>query len=150
MIFGKKKEEVNPYYNSTENAQGNQGAAPAQNPAPQADNSSQAPFPTPILPVPEPLSPATPSIKPEWESKPVPPVGGVASTTAFIRLSDYKQILEDIKALEKQISGSKEELGKLGSILDQERTTLSNYVQLVNDLEKVINDIHASLSNIQA
>lgn len=157
MLFGRKKEKegTNPYYNSPA-----AGPAPRPQPAPQAPSQNQpaqavqdntpAPFPTPILPIPEPLSPAAPVLRPMWESRPSgSTIGNVTSTTAFIKLSDYKQILEDIKALEKQVDSSKDELNKLGSILEQEKATLSNYAQLVNNLEKVINDTHASLSNIQ-
>lgn len=138
MLFGKKKEEsVNPFYSNVQP----QAEAPAAN---------TAPFPTPTLPTPEPLAPPDVSLKPMVsQEQPKATTVPVGKSIAFIKLSDYKQVLDDIKMLQTQIARSKDDLERLAKLIQDEEATTRNYIALADGLNKIISDLYTSLSNVQ-
>ncbi|MDP8012498.1 MAG: hypothetical protein RAK22_00135 [Nanoarchaeota archaeon] len=137
MLFGKKKEEnVNPFYSNQQPAQDNQAATP--------------PFPTPTLPMPEPLAPPDVSLKPAVSQPQKQDVSvPLGKSVAFIRLSDYKQVLDDIKTLQTQIARSKDDLERLAKLIQDEQEATKNYIALADGLNKIVSDLYNSLSNVQ-
>ena len=163
-LFKKKKEEpVNPYYNKSnlkpiapENT--NLGS---QTPNDGNANSQQAP----VNPVPEkqhysiPLIPVTNVKIPDINLQPVRSAGisvldalrleSNSKSIAFIKMSDFKKVLDDIKELESRITQSQADLESYTRALDTQREYVKNYNLLIQDMRKMIERMSAYLSNVE-
>ena len=166
-LFKKKKEEpVNPYYkesnlkpvapeNTAQNV--NPQNTSAQNTATQsqvqAGQQPQKPaYSIPLIPV--------PSVKiPDINLQPVRS-GGISvldalrlesnsKSIAFIKMSDFKKVLDDIKELEKRITQSQTDLENYSRALDTQREYVKNYNLLVQDMRKMVERMSAYLSNVE-
>jgi hypothetical protein len=157
MLFGKKKATpANPYYSN-----GAKTAAPATGAQQQTAAQTQQPvqnietpqFPVPLLPMPEPIS--IPNIRSEpFKTGSVSALdmirmGGETKSFAFVKLSDFKRILDDIKALESKISESQEDLDEFSKVLKQQEEYLARYSTVIRDLRRTIDEIAASLSHVE-
>ncbi|MCL4396832.1 hypothetical protein M1494_00600 [Candidatus Parvarchaeota archaeon] len=166
-LFKKKKEEpVNPYYkesnlkpvapeNTAQNV--NPQNTSAQNTATQsqvqAGQQPQKPaYSIPLIPV--------PSVKiPDINLQPVRS-GGISvldalrlesnsKSIAFIKMSDFKKVLDDIKELEKRITQSQTDLENYSRALDTQREYVKNYNLLIQDMRKMVERMSAYLSNVE-
>ena len=163
-LFKKKKEEpVNPYYNKSnlkpiapENT--NLGS---QTPNDSNANGQQVP----VNPMPEkqhysiPLIPVTNVKIPDINLQPVRSAGisvldalrleSNSKSIAFIKMSDFKKVLDDIKELEGRITQSQADLESYTRALDTQREYIKNYNLLVQDMRKMIERMSAYLSNVE-
>jgi hypothetical protein len=159
-LFKKKKEEpVNPYYNENnlkpvapENAApANQqtAAKPAQNAPAQQQKQS---YSIPLIPV--------PSVKiPDINLQPARSAGisvldalrleSNSKSIAFIKMSDFKKVLDDIKELEKRITQSQVDLENYSRALDTQREYVKNYNLLIQDMRKMMERLSTYLSNVE-
>ncbi len=155
MLFGKKKNEPkNPYYS------GEAQQAPAEQVKPQAPTVPVKPAvpvgeaetaPIPLLPTPEPINlPEVEPLKLGMVSA-VDIMSGVGESKAFafVKLSDFKRILEDIKAMEKRIEDSQEDLEAFSKLLKDEDEYLSRYSMVVKELKRTVEEIASSLSRVE-
>ena len=169
-LFKKKKEEpVNPYYqesnlrpvapeNPPQNAnQQNAVQQPAvQNTAEQqvqANTQQQKQnYSIPLIPV--------PSVKiPDINLPPVRSAGisvldalrleSNSKSIAFIKMSDFKKVLDDIKELEKRITQSQVDLENYSKALDTQREYVKNYNLLIQDMRKMMERMSTYLSNVE-
>ena len=165
-LFKKKKEEpVNPYYkesnlkpvapenNNLEGNEQNNAANPAGNPQMAADNVNQKQrYSIPLIPV--------PSVKiPDINLQPVRSAGisvldalrleSNSKSIAFIKMSDFKKVLDDIKELESRITQSQADLESYTRALDTQREYVKNYNLLIQDMRKMIERMSAYLSNVE-
>jgi hypothetical protein len=158
MLFGKKKEApANPYFNAVKGAD----KPPAQSPVPaqpeqRIENppvqSPQrgVPFPIPLLPTPEPI--VTPNIELEPMKMHVDIDAIRMSTgkpTAFIKLSDFKRVVDDIKNLEEQIAQSQNDLKEIYRHIDEQSAAVRNYEIMLSSLKRMMQDISISLANVE-
>lgn len=168
-LFKKKKgEPVNPYYNETnlkpiaqpvnppeQNVPDNQANAliqqnlqiQPQNGKPEKKSNS-----IPLIPV--------PNVKvPDINLQPVRSAGisvldalrleSSSKSIAFIKMSDFKKVLDDIKELEKRITQSQVDLENYSRTLDTQREYVRNYNQLIQDMHKMVERMSAYLSNVE-
>ena len=150
MLFGKKKATpANPYYPS-----GAKATAPAASAQQQPVQNVETPqFPVPLLPTPEPIS--IPNIRSESlrnggiSALDMIRMGGETKSFAFVKLSDFKRILDDIKALESKINESQEDLDEFSKVLKQQEEYLARYSTVIRDLRRTIDEIAASLSHVE-
>ena len=152
-LFSKKKNApANPYYSAA--------PQPAVQQAPQQPNAIDGrddvpkPFPVPLLPTPEPLT------IPNVDTKPfISPtgmkrldmirIGAEAKSFAFVKLSDFKRILDDIKTLNTRIMETKDDLENFSKLVKEQEEHIDRYLLVIRDLEKTINEITDSLSNVE-
>ncbi len=161
-LFKKKKDEpVNPYYNES-NLKPISQPSPADNntnasmqvqqqPAP-AQEKKQTGFSIPLIPV--------PNVKiPDINLQPLR-TGGISvldalrlesnsKSVAFIKMSDFKKVLDDIKDLEKRITQSQMDLENYSRVLNTQKDYIKNYNLLVQDMRKMIERMSAYLSNVE-
>jgi hypothetical protein len=161
-LFKKKKEEpVNPYYQESSLKPIAQQTQPAVN-QPVNESSAQTNQNVqetqkkggsiPLIPVPnvkiqninlEPVRNAGISVldalRLESNSKSI----------AFIKMSDFKKVLDDIKELEKRITQSQVDLENYSRALDAQREYVRNYNSLIQDMRKMIERMSAYLSNVE-
>ena len=155
MLFKKKKEvPANPYYE--EKAEEKAGPAPQSNQQPQQvvhQNPQPAPSTIPLVPIPPPIQDVSGDLQPIK-------LGGIntidalrleagSKSFAFVKLSDFKDILDDIKALEKRIAQSREDLEAFSATLKKQEDYIRRYNEMNSDLKKMIDRISSSLSDIQ-
>ncbi len=168
-LFKKKKEKpLNPYYNEA-------NLKPIAATAPQNNNSGQTTDanPTAVNPntvtqkpqenekkgVSIPLIPV-PNVKvPDINLQPVRSAGisvldalrleSSSKSIAFIKMSDFKRILDDIKELEKRITQSQADLENYSRELDKQREYVKNYNQLIQEMHKMIERMSTYLSNVE-
>ena len=161
-LFKKKKEEtVNPYYQESSlkpisQQDGRPAAASAQNDqgvpqaAPQAQQKDV--FSIPLIPVPN-VKISDINLQPLRS-------GGISvldalrlesnsRSIAFIKMSDFKKVLDDIKDLEKRITQSQADLQNFSRVLDTQREYVKNYNVLIQDMKKMIERMSAYLSNVE-
>ena len=149
MLFGKKKDAApkNPYYNNDDA----KPAAPVvaqQPPAPampqtqnsQGNTGSSTPFPVPLLPTPEPIN--LPNMQPELmrsggglSALDIMKIGSETKSFAFVKLSDFKRILDDIKMLETKIGDSQGDLEEFSKIVKEQEEYLDRYAMVIKDGE---------------
>ncbi len=163
MLFGKKKDATpaNPYYNGgnaqTANPTGTQ--QPSVPAMPQVKNAQDSmvtttPFPVPLLPTPEPIN--LPNVQPE----PMKTGGGISAldmmkmgtetkSFAFVKLSDFKRILDDIKMLENKIGESQGDLEEFSKVVKEQEEYLNRYATVIRDLRRTIDEISSSLSRVE-
>lgn len=147
MLFKKKNEKpANPYYNSE---------PPAQQEPPKSVAQQEVLVNTQI-----PLVPIPPSVgQISGDFNPIK-LGGISTidalrleagskSFAFVKLSDFKDILDDIKALEKRIERSREDLEAFSTALKRQEEYIKRYNEMNSDLKKMIDRISSSLSDIQ-
>ncbi|MCL4373108.1 hypothetical protein M1384_03540 [Candidatus Parvarchaeota archaeon] len=166
-LFKKKKEEpVNPYYNesnlkpvapesTTQNVNQQEAAQPAQNSVTQpvqTEQQQKASHSIPLIPV--------PSVKiPDINLQPVRSAGisvldalrleSNSKSIAFIKMSDFKKVLDDIKELEKRITQSQADLESYSRALDTQREYVKNYNLLIQDMRKMVERMSTYLSNVE-
>ncbi len=177
-IFGKKKEAPsNPYNNpdvitqqmqsaqsqqviqpplqsQTQNpqVQSNQAAisSPVNTSVDQQTSQNNPPFNVPILPVPEPLNNPNIELTPLKAVSAAPIVSSLEpKAMAFVKLSNFKQVLDDIKELNDKISESQQDLENLSAQVKQQESDIERYRLMLGQLKKTIDDITASLSDVQ-
>ena len=167
VLFKKKKEEpVNPYYKesnlkpvepeNTAQEVNQQVAQPAaQNPVNQeiqTEQQQKSSHTIPLIPV--------PSVKiPDINLQPVRSAGisvldalrleSNSKSIAFIKMSDFKKVLDDIKELEKRITQSQADLESYSKALETQREYVKNYNLLIQDMRKMIERMSAYLSNVE-
>ncbi|MCL5009750.1 MAG: hypothetical protein M1433_02100, partial [Candidatus Parvarchaeota archaeon] len=128
-----------------------QQAKPAATPIPVVHTQETGPSPIPLLPTPEPLT--LPEVEPLKLGKvsAVDIMSGAAESKAFafVKLSDFKRILEDIKAMEKRVEESQEELESFSKLLKDEEEYLGRYSMVVKELKHTIEEITSSLSKVE-
>ena len=158
MLFGKKKDAAlkNPYYNN-DDAKPATPVAAQQPPAPtmpQGNTGSSTPFPVPLLPTPEPIN--LPNIQPELirsggglSALDIMKMGSETKSFAFVKLSDFKRILDDIKMLETKISDSQGDLEEFSKIVKEQEEYLDRYAMVIKDLKRTIDEISSSLSRVE-
>lgn len=161
MLFGKKKTEqpANPYYNPEEQAQQRMSAAQTQN-APQVPDSQQegsdqsSKYPVPLLPVPESLMKDERGLAQMSMGAP----SKISASTidlitpksfAFVKLSSFKQVLEDIKVLENEISQVEGDLDRFTHLVKEEEDTVTKYNSMIDGLKRTLSDLKGSLSNVE-
>ncbi|MGC8533856.1 MAG: hypothetical protein ACP5MV_04505 [Candidatus Parvarchaeum sp.] len=169
-LFKKKKEEpVNPYYQESNlrpvapenpapevNQQNTAPQPAAQNTAEQPAASNQQPqkqnYTIPLIPV--------PSVKiPDVNLQPVRSAGisvldalrleSNSKSIAFIKMSDFKKVLDDIKELEKRVTQSQIDLENYSKALDTQREYVKNYNLLIQDMRKMMERMSTYLSNVE-
>ncbi len=164
MLFGKKKTEqpTNPYYSPEQVAQQQMNAAQSQN-APQqtAPQAAQQPsedqgskYPVPLLPVPESLMKDEKGLPPMSMGTPTKISPGsidliTPKSFAFVKLSSFKQVLEDIKVLENEISQVEDDLDRFTHIVKEEEDTIRKYNSMIDGLKRTLSDLKSSLSNVE-
>lgn len=157
MLFGKKKNEPkNPYY-SSEVQKPAAPQAPVQEPQQQKQPISvehtkqDENAPIPLLPTPEPIN--LPDVEPLKLNRvsAVDIMSGIneSKAFAFVKLSDFKKILDDIKAMEKRVEDSQEDLEAFSRLLKDEEEYLSRYSMVVKELKRTIEEIATSLSRVE-
>ena len=166
-LFKKKKEEpVNPYYkesnlkpvaseNAAQNANtANMSAENAKN-GQEMQINPQPPkqgYSIPLIPM--------PNVKvPDINLQPVRSAGisvldalrmeSNSKSIAFIKMSDFKKVLDDIKELEKRITQSQADLENYSRALDTQRDYVKNYNLLIQDMRKMIERMSTYLSNVE-
>lgn len=154
MLFGKKKAAPqNPYYSST-NANAQAPAPASQEQTVPTTTEPNGPFPVPLLPTPEPI--AMPNVKIE----PIKPASSMSALDimrmstetkafAFVKLSDFKRILDDIKAIESRMTESQDDLEQFSKILKEQEDYLNRYSGVIRDLKRTIEEIASSLSRVE-
>ena len=165
-LFKKKKEEpVNPYYKESNlkpvapentaqniNQQAQQPAQNAVNQQAQTEKQQKASHSIPLIPV--------PSVKiPDINLQPARSAGisvldalrleSNSKSIAFIKMSDFKKVLDDIKELEKRITQSQADLESYSRALDTQREYVKNYNLLIQDMRKMVERMSAYLSNVE-
>ena len=152
MLFGKKKVEqpTNPYYSPEQVAQQQMNAAQAQQPTEEQASK----YPVPLLPVPESLMKdegGLPQMSMGAPTKISP--GSIDLITpksfAFVKLSSFKQVLEDIKVLENEISQVEDDLDRFTHIVKEEEDTIRKYNSMIDGLKRTLSDLKGSLSNVE-
>lgn len=132
MLFGKKKEEeaTNPYFNKQ--AIDNQATAPVTptNPTPPPMSSNV------ILPTPLPPPPQIPTPIKEDAERPY----------AFIKLSEFKEIVNSLEEIEVYIQNLRSSAEELAKALEQENEILKRYISAQEEIRKAIDEIKALLS----
>ncbi len=160
MLFGKKKQPAsNPYYTNVVTKQGPQdkAAAPSQQQPGQIigeTDQSIGPMSVPLLPAPEPINIPNVELEPLKLSGRVSAIdmmrmGSETKAFAFVKLSDFKRIVDDIRSLEKRISESQEDLDEFSKLLKEQDEYLGRYGLVIKDLKKIIEEIASSLSKIE-
>lgn len=162
-LFKKKREApVNPYYDEmnlqpTEQkadgaaASGVQTQAPA-NPMPAENGAVKKSTEIPLIPL--------PNIKvPDINLQPTRSAGisvldalrmeSNSKSIAFIKMSDFKKVLDDIKDLERRVMLSQADLESYSRSLDTQREYVKNYNVLIQDMHKMIERMSAYLSNVE-
>ncbi len=163
MLFGKKKgaTPANPYYNG-DNAKPATPATP-QTPSfpalPQAQNAQnnmvpRTPFPVPLLPTPEPINLPNPQPEPikisgGLSAFDMMKMGAETKSFAFVKLGDFKRILDDIKMLENKISESQGDLEEFSKVVKEQEEYLNRYATVIRDLRRTISEISSSLSRVE-
>ncbi len=155
-LFKKKKETpVNPYYNPT-----NLKAATPQPETSKPIEDSQIPTinkPAKITSIP---LISVPKIKiSDINLQPAKTAGisvldalrmeSSSKSTAFIRMNDFKKVLDDIKELEKRIAKSQADLEEYSKALELQKEYVKNYNLLVQDMRKMIERMSTYLSNVE-
>jgi hypothetical protein len=168
-LFKKKKEEpINPYYKESnlkpitpENTAQNinpqntavQTAENAANQQVQPNQQQQKPaYSIPLIPV--------PSVKiPDINLQPVRSAGisvldalrleSNSKSIAFIKMNDFKKVLDDIKELEKRITQSQADLEDYSRTLDTQREYVKTYNLLIQDMRKMVERMSNYLSNVE-
>ncbi len=72
-----------------------------------------------------------------------------SKSVAFIKMSDFKKVLDDIKDLEKRITQSQMDLENYSRVLNTQKDYIKNYNLLVQDMRKMIERMSAYLSNVE-
>ncbi len=158
-LFKKKTEEKeNPYYSKSgmkkEELAAKQPATPAaQMPAKPIAPEQPKEFSIPLIPTPPPIVPQRMDLEPissagmsvmdalRLETNP--------KSIAYIKLSDFKKVLEDIKNLEKRLIESQSDLDKASRILDSQKEYIRNYNNVVQDIRKMVDKLSVYLSNVE-
>ncbi len=167
-LFKKKKEEpINPYYNESNlkpvapepapkevNQQAEvQPSQDVSNQQVQTEQKQEKPnYSIPLIPV--------PNVKiPDINLQPVRSAGisvldalrleSNSKSIAFIKMSDFKKVLDDIKELEKRITQSQADLENYSKALETQREYVKNYNLLIQDMRKMIERMSAYLSNVE-
>lgn len=161
MFFKKKAPEpaANPYYNvaSQSNAEQQpqlQSQGLPQNVQTLADTqqTNTSNYPVPLLPVPEPMKISDNNYS-SMGSAPKISAGSIdlvtPKTFAFVKLSSFKQVLDDIKVLQNEISQVADDLDRFNHIIKEEEDTIHKYTSMVEGLKKVLVDLNSSLSNVE-
>lgn len=167
MLFGKKKEaSTNPYYAGSSTTPATpaqvttptmpQQAAVAQemNQAAQQTSEGSSQFPVPLLPAPEPITlpnieQAPLRLSTRMSALDIMKMGSETKSFAFVKLSDFKRILDDIKSLENKINNSQDELEEFSKLLKEQEDYLSRYSMVIKDLRRTIDEIASSLSRVE-
>ena len=164
-LFKKKKEEpVNPYYKesnlkqvapeSTAQEVNQQAQQPVQNAANQQQTEQQQKpsHSIPLIPV--------PSLKiSDIDLQPVRSEGisvldalrleSNSKSIAFIKMSDFKRALDDIKELEKRITQAQADLESYSKAVDVQKEYVENYNTLIQDMRKMVERLSTYLSNVE-
>ena len=165
MLFGKKKETPkNPYYNGAAKQAGAAPVVNAQIPPPatiakemnqqQGTSENTGKFSVPLLPTPEPIT------LPNVEQMPlkiggslnaldIMKLGSETKAFAFVKLSDFKRILDDIRSLESKLNASQDELDDFTKLLKEQEDYLNRYGIVLKELRRTIDEIASSLSHVE-
>jgi hypothetical protein len=153
MLFGKKKTAPeNPYYDASNPA--SQPQQPATDQMVPTTTQPEGQFPVPLLPAPEPIT------LPNMKIEPIRMGGNVSAldimkmstetkSFAFVKLSDFKRILDDIKALESRMNESQDDLEEFSKLLKEQEDYLNRYSSVIKDLKRTIEEIASSLSRVE-
>ena len=76
-------------------------------------------------------------------------IGAEAKSFAFVKLSDFKRILDDIKALNTRIIETKDDLENFSKLVKEQEEHIDRYLIVVRELEKTVGEIADSLSNVE-
>ncbi len=162
-LFKKKREApINPYYDEmnlqpTEQkadgiaANGVQTPAPSS-PIPAENDAAKKSTEIPLIPL--------PNIKvPDINLQPTRSAGlsvldalrmeSNSKSIAFIKMSDFKKVLDDIKDLERRVMLSQADLESYSRLLDTQREYVKNYNILIQDMHRMIERMSAYLSNVE-
>ena len=148
MLFKKKKEvPANPYYNKDTAAQQQEPPKPAV----QQEISVNTQIP--LVPIPSSIGQISGDFNP-IRLEGISTIDALrleagSKSFAFVKLSDFKDILDDIKSLEKRIEQSREDLESFSTALKRQEEYIKRYNEMNSDLKKMIDRISASLSDIQ-
>ena len=155
MLFGKKKTEPkNPYYSgeakpATKEQEKPQASSVPAKPAVHAGEAETSPIP--LLPTPEPIN--MPEVEPlklgRVSAVDIMSGMGESKAFAFVKLSDFKRILDDIKTMEKRIEDSQDDLEAFSKLLKDEEEYLSRYSMIVKELKRTVEEIASSLSRVE-
>ncbi len=159
-LFKKKKETpVNPYYNAA-NLKPVAETQPAPEPSP-VDNQKMAEIrppeekkgtTIPLIPVPN-VKISDINLQPS-RSAGISVLDALrlesnSKSIAFIKMSDFKKVLDDIKELEKRITQSQADLDSYSRTLDSQKEYVKNYNNLIQDMHKMVERMSAYLSNVE-
>ncbi len=154
MLFGKKKtESTNPYYSAGTTKQPTQANPSGDSSVSQQQQTQGQQFPVPLIPTPEPLTLPSVEVSPVKTTRisalDVMKIGSETKSFAFVKLSDFKRILEDIRALEARIAESQNDLEQFSKLLKEQEEYLNGYALVIKDLLKTIDEIASSLSRVE-
>ncbi len=169
MALFKKKQgaKENPYYNAPAvqreavNPQQPQVQPPAAAPQPIAVTNPTKPqqpeapndFSIPLIPTPPPISTTNMELEPMQ-------AGGIGTidalrlesnprSIAYIKLSDFKKVLDDIKNLEKRLMESEADLERFSRILESQKEYVKNYNTIIQDIKGMVDKLSAYLTNVE-
>ncbi len=152
MLFGKKKkEEKNPYYSEqarpaeAENQAQQQQAIPVV--TPEEGEAGQIP----LLPTPEPIGIPTVQTLDFGGANVIDATNTIAESKAlaFVKLGDFKRILEDIKTTEKRIADSQEDIEAFFKLLRDEEDYINKYSMVIKELKHTVKEIASAISKVE-